>query len=135
MLAVITMQAREPCRTRLPLSSFALIRLPVGKWVAFNVFCWAALVACTGAATNFNGLNTAPFFLGVFEATLAPSFIAITQMWWCRREQTYRTLAWNCSNAVASIFGPLLSFGIGHVHNGIQPYQGYVIMDSSVVAP
>ena len=118
-----------------PLSSFALIRFPVGKWVAFNVFCMGAVVACMGSANSFNGLITARFFLGVFGATLAPSFIAITQMWWRSREQTYRTLAWNCSNAVASIFGPLLSFGIGHVHNGIQPYQGYVIVDSSVVAP
>jgi MFS family permease len=82
-----------------------------------------------GAAKSFNGLIAARFFLGVFEATLAPSFIAITQMWWRRREQTYRTIAWNCSNAVASIIGPLLSFGIGHVHNGIQPYQGCVLMN------
>jgi MFS family permease len=111
-----------------PLSSFALVKFPVGKWVSFNLFCWGTVVACTGAAKNFNGLITARFFLGVFEATLAPSFIAITQMWWRRREQTYRTIAWNCSNAFASILGPLLSFGIGHIHNGIQPYQGYVLM-------
>ncbi|KIM81601.1 hypothetical protein PILCRDRAFT_821381 [Piloderma croceum F 1598] len=118
-----------------PLSSFALVKFPVGKWVSFNLFCWGTVVACTGAAKTFNGLITARFFLGVFEATLAPSFIAITQMWWRRREQTYRTIAWNCSNAFASILGPLLSFGIGHIHNGIQPYQGiFIFMGCLTVA-
>ncbi|KZT60604.1 MFS general substrate transporter [Calocera cornea HHB12733] len=111
-----------------PLSSFALVKLPVGKWVLFNVFCWGVCVACMGAAKNFAGLITARFFLGVFEATVAPSFIAITQMWWRRREQTYRTISWNASNGFASIFGPLVAFGVGHVNNrNILPYQGIFI--------
>ncbi|EJU03257.1 MFS general substrate transporter [Dacryopinax primogenitus] len=111
-----------------PLSSYALVKFPVGKWVLFNVFCWGACVACMGAAKDFGGLLTTRFFLGVFEATVAPSFIAITQMWWRRREQTYRTISWNASNGFASIFGPLIAFGVGHVNNpNILPYQGIFI--------
>lgn len=52
---------------------------------------------CTAAATNFTGLLLARMFLGIFEATILPSFILITQMWWVRREQSYRTIAYQVS--------------------------------------
>ncbi|KAL5526554.1 hypothetical protein ACEPAF_8278 [Sanghuangporus sanghuang] len=108
-----------------PLSSYGIVRLPVGKWIFFNALCWGATVAASAAARNFAGLLTARLFLGIFEATIAPSFIAITQMWWRRREQTYRTAAWNASNGVCAVFGSLVSYGIGHIKNeNLRPYQG-----------
>lgn len=45
-------------------------------------------------------------------------------MWWTRREQSYRTIAYQIANSMAAIWGPLLSYGIGHVNSGIRPYQG-----------
>jgi hypothetical protein len=51
----------------------------------FNYICWSVVTMCTGAATNFTGLILARFFLGCFEATILPSFVLITQMWWTRR--------------------------------------------------
>lgn len=52
----------------------------------------------TAAGKNFTGLLLARMFLGVFEATILPSFILITQMWWVRREQSYRTIAYQVSS-------------------------------------
>jgi MFS family permease len=49
---------------------------------------------CTAAAKNFAGLLVCRMFLGAFEATILPSFIFITQMWWIRREQSYRSVAY-----------------------------------------
>lgn len=80
------------------------------------------------AAKNFAGLLTARIFLGVFEATILPSFVLITQMWWTRREQSYRTIAYQISLSVAGIFGPLMAFGVGEgtsrTNSSILPYQG-----------
>lgn len=48
-------------------------------------------------------------------------------MWWLRREQSYRTIAYQIANSCAAIFGPLLSYAIGKaVQNSgnIRPYQG-----------
>lgn len=56
-------------------------------------------------AKSFGGLLTARIFLGVFESTILPSFVLITQMWWTRREQSYRTVAYQVSLSVAGIFG------------------------------
>ncbi|ODO02939.1 hypothetical protein I350_05781 [Cryptococcus amylolentus CBS 6273] len=110
-----------------PLSSYALIVLPVEYWVVFNMTSWSIVTMCTGAAKNFIGLVLARMFLGVFEATIMPSFILITQMWWVRREQSYRTIAYLVANSVAAILGPLLAYAIGKAVEGsstVKPYQG-----------
>ncbi|WVQ81318.1 hypothetical protein IAT38_003441 [Cryptococcus sp. DSM 104549] len=110
-----------------PLSSYALVVLPVKTWVMFNFIAWSIVTICTAAATNFTGLIIARILLGAFEATILPSFVFITQMWWTRREQSYRTVAWQVANSCASIFGPILTYGVGHAHSGIRPYQAIFI--------
>ncbi|OCF32432.1 allantoate transporter [Kwoniella heveanensis BCC8398] len=110
-----------------PLSSYALVVFPVKYWVMFNYIAWSIVTIATSAATNFTGFVIARILLGAFEATILPSFVLITQMWWTRREQSYRTVAYQIANSVAAIFGPLLAFGVGHVKTGIKPYQGIFI--------
>ncbi|KAF9462293.1 major facilitator superfamily domain-containing protein [Collybia nuda] len=106
-----------------PVSSYLLVRLPVAKYLFVHVFMWGAVVACTASATNFKGLITSRFFLGLFEATVAPSFITITQMWWRRREQTMRLSMWMAMNGVTGMVGSLMSYGLGHIHGSLKPYQ------------
>nr|XP_018259407.1 allantoate transporter [Kwoniella dejecticola CBS 10117]OBR81565.1 allantoate transporter [Kwoniella dejecticola CBS 10117] len=110
-----------------PLSSYALVVFPVKYWVMFNFISWSVVTICSAAATSFAGLMVARLLLGAFEATILPSFVFITQMWWTRREQSYRTVAYQIANSMASLFGPLLAFGVGHVKSGIKPYQGIFI--------
>ncbi|WRT65301.1 uncharacterized protein IL334_002244 [Kwoniella shivajii] len=107
-----------------PLSAFALVKLPIAWWVVGNIFCWGVCLCCMAAAHNFAGLMITRLLLGGFEATISPSFIAMTQLFWRRREQTYRNTAWLMSSSVAGIIGPVLSYAIGHVHSGIKPWQG-----------
>lgn len=53
-------------------------------------------------------------------------------MWWTRREQSYRTIAYQISNSVAGIIGPLMSYGIGHATTSIRAYQGIFLFLGSV---
>ncbi|KAL0947852.1 hypothetical protein HGRIS_013914 [Hohenbuehelia grisea] len=106
-----------------PMSSYFLVKLPISKYLAFHVFMWGVIVASTAAAHNFAGLLTARFFLGIFEATVAPCFITMTQMWWRRREQTMRLSMWMAMNGGTGMVGSLLSWGLGHIHGHLFPYQ------------
>ncbi|KAK7005917.1 major facilitator superfamily domain-containing protein [Favolaschia claudopus] len=106
-----------------PVSSFLLVRLPVGRWLAFNVLAWGIVLSTMTSANNFNKLVTARFFLGLFEATVAPTFVTITAMWWRRREQTQRTTLWYSMNGLTTVLGSILSFGLGHIHSHLRPYQ------------
>ncbi|KAF7357794.1 hypothetical protein MVEN_00825400 [Mycena venus] len=106
-----------------PVSSFLLVRLPVGRWLAFNILAWGITLSCMTSATNFRTLITARFFLGLFEATVAPTFVTITAMWWRRREQTQRTSLWYSMNGLTTVVGSILTFGLGHIHSHLKPYQ------------
>lgn len=56
----------------------------------------------------------------------------MTQMWWTRREQSYRTIAYQIANSFAAIFGPLMAFGIGHAGGkSIHAYQGIFLFIGS----
>lgn len=57
---------------------------------SYNRLGWGISLICSAAAHNFTNLLIGRIFLGGFEATLAPTFIALCQMWWRRREQTWR---------------------------------------------
>jgi len=106
-----------------PMSSYFLVRLPLSKYLFFHVLMWGVVVASTAGAHNFKGLITARFFLGLFEATVAPCFITITQMWWRRREQTLRLAYWFAMNGVTGMFGSLLTYGLGHIKGKLDSYQ------------
>ncbi|KAF7376545.1 hypothetical protein MSAN_00070600 [Mycena sanguinolenta] len=96
---------------------------PVGRWLAFNILAWGITLSAMTSANNFKTLVTARFFLGLFEATVAPTFVTITAMWWRRREQTQRTTLWYAMNGLTTVFGSILSFGLGHIHSHLKPYQ------------
>ena len=57
-----------------PLIAFLLVKLPIGKFAATMVLCWGVVLCCMVAATNFQGLMAARFFLGAFEASVGELF-------------------------------------------------------------
>ncbi|RYC61830.1 hypothetical protein CHU98_g4371 [Xylaria longipes] len=95
--------------------AFLLVRLPTGKVIGTAIVLWGASEALLAACTNFGSLVAVRFLLGAFEALIAPSCIAITQMWWRRSEQTLRTSYWNSMNGVTQIVGSLITYGLGHI--------------------
>jgi len=77
-----------------PIIAYVLVRFPLGKFMAATTLCWGISLTCMTAAHDFRGLLVSRLFLGLFEAGVAPAFIALTQMWWRRREQPVRLGAW-----------------------------------------
>ncbi|KAI1145969.1 MFS general substrate transporter [Nemania diffusa] len=107
-----------------PLAAFLLVRLPTGKVIGTAIVFWGASEALLAACTNFSSLIAVRFLLGAFEALIAPSCIAITQMWWRRSEQTLRTSYWNAMNGVTQVVGSLVTYGLGHIMSDkIYRYQ------------
>nr|POE79366.1 putative transporter [Quercus suber] len=72
------------------------------------VFCWGATLCGMSASRSFGGLMAARFILGSFEASVAPTLIAIVQMWYRRSEQTNRNAAWYSIYGLAHIRSDLL---------------------------
>ncbi|GAO15376.1 uncharacterized protein UV8b_07061 [Ustilaginoidea virens] len=106
-----------------PLVAYSLVKFPVGKFSAVMVFCWGAVLCGMTAAHDFGGLMASRLLLGAFEASVAPTFIAIVQMWYRRQEQTTRNASWYAMLGIVNILGSLLTYGLGHIKSSLRPYQ------------
>ncbi|KAM5346352.1 hypothetical protein ACJ41O_009357 [Fusarium nematophilum] len=105
-------------------TNFLLQKLPVAKYLAANVFCWGVVITCSAAATNFGGLMTVRFLLGLFESCVQPAFIIMTSMWYTKREQSILTSLWYCMTGVQLMVGGIIAWGVSHYKNGfIYPWQ------------
>ncbi|KAJ5354902.1 hypothetical protein N7541_005946 [Penicillium brevicompactum] len=96
-------------------SSYIIVRLPIGKYISVSVFLWGGILMCHAACSNWSGLMTVRFFLGVGEAAIAPGFTLITGMFYQREEQPLRQSAWFFGNCIAVLIGGLIAYGIGTI--------------------
>ncbi|EMT72223.1 hypothetical protein FOC4_g10000416 [Fusarium odoratissimum] len=104
-------------------TAFLAARLPIGKYLAGTVIVWAIVLMCHGACHNFLGLMITRFFLGAFEAALAPGFSLVMGMWYTRREQPLRYGLWFCGGPVATLFGGLIAYAIGHLEGDLPTWR------------
>ncbi|KAM3547446.1 hypothetical protein MY1884_009560 [Beauveria asiatica] len=107
---------------QLPIA-LALVKLPIGKFTSAMILGWGLTLTATTWASTFPQLMAARFFLGAFEASVGPSFVAITQMWWRRREQTMRIGSWYCMNGLTWVLGSLATYGLASITSSLRPYQ------------
>lgn len=92
-------KSRVSVKTALiPVSVWALVKIPVDIWICGCFTGWSVMLCIMAAMTNFAGLAAMQFLLGAFEASIAPSMIIITSMWWTRREQPLRSNMWYSMN-------------------------------------
>ncbi|KHO01676.1 Major facilitator superfamily domain, general substrate transporter [Metarhizium album ARSEF 1941] len=91
---------------------------PAAKWLGANVTLWGIATACGAAAYNYQSLLVSRVFLGIFEATIAPSLMLISSQWYTKSEQAPRFSFWYLGLGLGQIIGGLLSFGFQHMTPG-----------------
>ncbi|KAF7557729.1 hypothetical protein G7Z17_g415 [Cylindrodendrum hubeiense] len=110
-------------------TSLLITRLPVAWYMTGNTFLWGAFVAITAACTNYGGLLTVRFLLGVSEATITPAFMFLTSTWYTRDEIPTRTGIWFAGNSIGGLVASLLAFGIGHIDDNVGAWNWmYIIL-------
>ncbi len=97
-----------------------LQKVPAAKWLGLNVILWGTATACGAAATNYQTLLVSRVFLGIFEATIAPSLMLISSQWYTKSEQAPRFSFWYTGLGVGQIVGGLVSYGFQHMAPGSQ---------------
>ncbi|TVY26407.1 putative transporter [Lachnellula hyalina] len=112
-------------------------RLPIGKYISGVTLLWGIIVASTAACSNFGGLATCRFLLGVAmqradielqEATISPAFVYVTSMWYTRDEIPIRTGVWFAGNSCGGFIASLLAYGIGQIDHPLHPWQWMFII-------
>jgi MFS family permease len=78
---------------------------------------------CTAATSSFAGLAVTRWFLGMTEASINPGFITITAMWYTRHEQASRSALWITMICVFTIFGSVLTYGLGSIQGSLSTWK------------
>jgi MFS family permease len=108
-------------------AGWAMQRLPVGKFLGFTGISWGIILMTTPACTNFAGIATNRFMLGLVEAAVNPGFVLVMSMWYTSKEQPLRLEIYYCTNGIATMFGGLLGYAIGHITGGLAKWM-YVFL-------
>ncbi|RLL93481.1 hypothetical protein CFD26_101905 [Aspergillus turcosus] len=108
-------------------AGYALQRLPMGKFLSITTIIWGALLMTTPACHNFAGIATNRFLLGLVEAVVNPGFVLLMSMWYTAQEQPLRLEAYYCTNGIATMFGGLIGYAVGHITSGLPRWM-YVFL-------
>ncbi|KAI9284271.1 major facilitator superfamily domain-containing protein [Umbelopsis sp. AD052] len=93
-------------------------RVPIGKFLAFNIICWSTVLALHALCKNFVSLLVVRTLLGIFEASCQPIFIALSSMWYKRDEQAQIVTYWYVMNGFQQIVGGLLAYAFTNITSG-----------------
>jgi MFS family permease len=83
-----------------------------------------AVTMIQGFVSNYAGILTTRFFLGVFEAGMFPGAFYLIGMWYRRHEAQKRFSFFFSSTTLAGAFGGLLASAIGKM-DGMRGYRGW----------
>ncbi|GFG06226.1 uncharacterized transporter C460.05 [Aspergillus udagawae] len=108
-------------------AGYALQRLPMGKVLSITTIMWGALLMTTPACHNFAGIAANRFLLGFVEAVVNPGFVLLMSMWYTAQEQPLRLEAYYCTNGIATMFGGLIGYAVGHITSGLPRWM-YVFL-------
>lgn len=90
-------------------------RLPIAKYLSFNIMAWGAVLACTAACNNFVGLIIVRTLLGIFECVCQPAFVFLSTMWYTREEQALVIGSFYSMNGFQQCVGGLIAYGIAQI--------------------
>ncbi|ETN38760.1 uncharacterized protein HMPREF1541_06798 [Cyphellophora europaea CBS 101466] len=109
-------------------SNIILKRLKPNVWLSLCMFGFGLVTICQGLVTNYGGLLTTRFFLGLTEAGMFPGCFylisALMRMWYRRAEAQKRYTFFFASTTLAGAFGGLLASAIGKLQ-GVRNYNGW----------
>ncbi|KAF7845962.1 hypothetical protein BT93_L5800 [Corymbia citriodora subsp. variegata] len=108
-------------------AGYLLQRLPTAKVLGVTTIVWGCVLITTPACTSFGGIAANRFMLGLVEAAINPGFILMMSMWYTAPEQPLRLLGYYCTNGIATMFGGLVGYAVGHITSGLPKWM-YVFL-------
>ncbi|KAE8146013.1 putative MFS transporter [Aspergillus avenaceus] len=105
-------------------SNILLKKLKPHVWLSACMFLFGLVTICQGLVSNWGGLMTTRWFLGMFETGMFPGCFYLLGMWYKRSEAQKRFSFFFSSTTLAGAFGGLLASGLGKME-GVRGYGGW----------
>ncbi|KAL4932257.1 major facilitator superfamily domain-containing protein [Aspergillus undulatus] len=103
--------------------SLGFVRFPLGRYLSVLIFIWGVVLTLHAVAENYAGLMVLRTFLGIFESAISPGFSLITGMWYTPKEHVSRHSFWFAGNAISSLIGSGIAYGILQYTGGLSQWK------------
>ncbi|KAJ5860665.1 uncharacterized protein N7529_007975 [Penicillium soppii] len=114
--------------------SLGFVKFPLGKYLtniltvvkyscSHRSFLWGVVLTLHAVTNSYASLMALRTLLGVFESAISPGFSLITGMWYTPREHVSRHSIWFAGNALASIIGSLIAYGLLSYEGSIAQWK------------
>ncbi|KAK4688568.1 MFS transporter, ACS family, allantoate permease, partial [Tremellales sp. Uapishka_1] len=100
-----------------------LVKFPLTKYLSLNIFLWGVFLMAQAGSKTYGAMVGLRFVSGMFEAVADPAFVAITGMWFTRKQQPTIIGYWYAANGVGIAFGGLFGYGIGHIKGSLASWR------------
>ncbi|KAK1922842.1 major facilitator superfamily domain-containing protein [Papiliotrema laurentii] len=100
-----------------------LSKFPLAKYLSVNIFFWGVFLMAQAGSQSYEAMLAFRFVSGMFEAVADPCFVAITGMWFTRKQQPTIIGYWYTANGVGIAIGGLIGFGIGHIGGALSSWK------------
>jgi hypothetical protein len=106
-------------------TNWIIQRVPVAKYLGFNILAWSTILCCHALCFSFPALIGVRTLLGIFEAVCQPAFLIMSSIWYKREEQAQVVSYWYMMNGAQQICGGLLAYAFSHIrHPSFKPNPG-----------
>ncbi|WRT64798.1 uncharacterized protein IL334_001732 [Kwoniella shivajii] len=100
-----------------------LAKFPLAKYLSINIFLWGVFLMVQASSKDYGDMVAFRFVSGMFEAVADPCFVAITGMWFTRRQQPTVIGYWYAGNGVGIALGGILGYAIGHIGGSLASWR------------
>lgn len=107
-------------------------KLPLGKYLASNVFLWAVIVGLTAACKNYGGLMGCRFFLGAAEAVVVPACEITLGMFLTTEQREIAQPVFWAATAAAPLISSFVAFGLMHTHTSTTPWRIFMAINAGL---
>ncbi|ORY34305.1 major facilitator superfamily domain-containing protein [Naematelia encephala] len=100
-----------------------LAKFPLAKYLSINIFLWGVFLMVQASSKDYGDMMAFRFISGMFEAVADPCFVAITGMWFTRKQQPTIIGYWYSANGIGIAIGGLIGYGIGHLEGKLASWR------------
>ncbi|KAI0098094.1 putative allantoate permease [Hypoxylon sp. NC0597] len=112
-------------------SNLLMKRFSPRVWLSLCILGFGIVMLGQGFIQNYSGLLATRFFLGLFEAGIAPGSYYLISFWYRRQDSQKRFTIYFCAVVLASAFGGLLASAIAKMDGirGISNWRWIFILE------
>jgi MFS family permease len=116
-------------------ATYALQRLPFGKFIATIIVFWSVIVYLHCVANNYAGLIVLRLLLGAVESVVIPALEVTLSMFFTKEEHaTLQPIFFSCCLG-SPIPAGFIAYGLLHTHSHVLPWKLFMITTATMTLP